>query len=82
MAITGKYCKAYLLKDLSQFLHWRKYTDFKDQELNDDVILYLQESYVVTGGIFVDENIVFNNVTSEWIDFCRNNLNFLVPVDV
>jgi len=30
----------------------------------------MQENYVVTDGIFKDENIIFDNVTPEWKDFC------------
>lgn len=48
--------------------------------LTDDDFLYLQENYVVTDGIFKDENIIFDNITTEWIDFCKNMLLFEVPV--
>ena len=60
---------AYLSKKL---FFWRK--------LTDDAFLYLQENYVVTDGIFIDENIIFDDVTSEWFDFCQNTLEFEIPV--
>ena len=41
--------------------------------------LYLQENFVVTDGIFIDENIIFDDVTPEWIDFCKDTLGFEVP---
>ena len=41
--------------------------------------LYLQENFIVTDGIFIDENVIFDNVTPEWIDFCVNVLKFEVP---
>jgi hypothetical protein len=41
--------------------------------------LFLQENFVVTDGIFLDENIIFDNTTPEWIDFCKNSLEFEVP---
>lgn len=41
--------------------------------------LFLQENYVVTDGIFLDENIIFDHTTPEWIDFCKNSLGFEVP---
>lgn len=47
--------------------------------LTDDDHLYLQENFFVTDGIFIDENIVFNEVTPEWTDFCENTLKFKVP---
>jgi hypothetical protein len=46
--------------------------------LTDDDHLYLQENFFVTDGIFIDENIVFDEVTPEWIDFCENTLKFEV----
>ncbi|NMG11729.1 hypothetical protein DP117_34725, partial [Brasilonema sp. UFV-L1] len=45
-----------------------------------DDFLYLQENYVVTDGIFKDENIIFDNVTPEWKEFCDKTLAFEIPV--
>ncbi|HSR69913.1 MAG TPA: hypothetical protein VLU25_18440 [Acidobacteriota bacterium] len=50
--------------------------------LNDDSVLYLQENYVVTDGIFKDENIVFEEVTPEWTRFCSDILHFEIPADL
>ncbi|MBW4506990.1 MAG: hypothetical protein KME64_10805 [Scytonematopsis contorta HA4267-MV1] len=94
MAIMGKYCKAYLVSKLRQFDQWREISENVKEEkqqldgkevevkrvLTDDDFLYLQENYVVTDGIFKDENIIFDNVTSEWKDFCQNTLAFEIPV--
>jgi hypothetical protein len=94
MATMGKYCKAYLIKTLRQFEQWRENSentrvekqqiDGKEvevkRELTDDDFLYLQENYVVTDGIFKDENIIFDNVTSEWKEFCYKTLGFEIPV--
>jgi hypothetical protein len=94
MAIMGNYCKAYSLKTLRKFDEWAEYSenirkekqevDGKDVEVNristDDDFLYLQENYVVTDGIFKDENIIFDNVTPEWKEFCQKNLGFEIPV--
>lgn len=91
----GKYCKAYLAKDFRQFGGWkeevsnlRKETQEEDgqeieierTELKDDDILYLQENYVVTDGIFKDENIIFDDLTDEWKIFCHETLKFEIPV--
>ena len=46
--------------------------------LTDDDFLYLQENYVVTDGIFKDKNIIFDDVTSEWKEFCQKTLKFEV----
>jgi hypothetical protein len=94
MATMGKYCKAYLLQSLRQFSQWteqvenarkdNKQVDGKEveveRELTDEDIVYLQENYVVTDGIFKDENIIFDKITPEWKDFCTNTLGFEIPV--
>src|SRR3954447_16939638 len=83
MAEMGKYCKAYLAKQFREYPGWtenaanvrkeKKEVDGKDVEverqLTDDSILYLQETYIVTDGIFKDQNIIFDNVTDEWKKF-------------
>jgi len=94
MATIGKYCKAYLLKDLRQFSQWTerienvrkqiKQVDGKEaeveKELTDNDVLYLQANYVVTDGIFMDENIIFDKITPAWKDFCMTTLGFEIPV--
>lgn len=89
----GKYCKAYPIQQLRRFNNWtenlentrkeKQKIDGKEVEhnrvLTDDDFLYLQENYVVTDGIFKDENIIFNAVTPEWKDFCTNTLLFEIP---
>ncbi|MUG96462.1 hypothetical protein F7734_30610 [Scytonema sp. UIC 10036] len=94
MATMEKYCKAYSLKKLREFSQWTERTentrkekqlvDGKEVEerrlLTDDDFLYLQENYVVTDGIFKDENIIFDNVTPEWKEFCHKTLAFEIPV--
>jgi hypothetical protein len=93
MAKMGQYCKAYSIKDLRQFNHWMEKSENTrkeiqeiegkkievKKELTDDDFLYLQENYVVTDSIFQDENIIFDNVTPEWKDFCNNTLMFEIP---
>ena len=94
MATMGKYCKAYSLKKLREFSQWKENTenvrkekteiDGKevevDRKLTDDQFLYLQENYLVTDGVFLEENIIFDSVTPEWKDFCINTLGFEIPI--
>ena len=88
----SKYCKAYSVKDLSQFAGWNEHyprtkTERQEDgqeikvtvELSDDDYLYLHDNYVVTDGIFEDKNVIFNKVTDEWIVFCKEKLNFQIP---
>ena len=85
MAKMGRYCKAYALRDLRAFEGWtensqnarreKKQMDGKEveiqRELAGDSYVYLQENFIVTDGIFIDENILFDNTSPEWIDFCK-----------
>jgi hypothetical protein len=94
MANMGRYCKAYPVARLREFGGWvenggnaRKVKREIDgaeveapRELTDGDHLYLQENYVVTDGIFIDEHIVFADVTPEWKEFTKNVLEFEVPV--
>ncbi|MCC5602608.1 hypothetical protein [Nostoc favosum] len=88
MATIGKYCKAYLVKQFRQYPQWQEQTKnirpqkevVDNRELTDEDILYLQENYVVTDGIFQDENIIFDDITPEWQDFCYQTLKFELPV--
>ncbi|MEM7479766.1 MAG: hypothetical protein AAF481_01220 [Acidobacteriota bacterium] len=94
MAEMGKYCKAYLAKQFRAFANWQEKTDDLRKEtqvvdgketeierstLEDDDILYLQENYTVTDGIFVDEHIIFDDLTDEWKAFCHDELDFEIP---
>jgi hypothetical protein len=94
MAEMGNYCKAYLVKDLRAFSQWKENTenlspgtvenDGREEEvernsLNDDDVLYLQENFIVTDGIFKDENIVYDNLSDEWKVFCQDKLGFEIP---
>lgn len=93
MAKMGRYCKAYTLGTLREFSGWkdkresalieRRQEDAKEaegkREFTDSDILYLQEDFVVTDGIFIDEGVVFDQVSPEWIEFCKSELNFEVP---
>jgi hypothetical protein len=93
MATMGRYCKAYSIKKLREFSGWteaaenarkeKQEVDGKEvqvtRSLTDDDYLYLQENYVVTDGIFKDENIIFDQVTPEWIAYCHEMLRFEIP---
>jgi hypothetical protein len=93
MPTVGKYSKAYLLKQFRQFSGWtenlknsrktRKEIDGEivevERDLSDSEYLYLQENFTVTDGIFLDENIIFSDVTPAWINFCRNVLSAPFP---
>lgn len=94
MPKMGKYCKVYPIVRFREFHDWseksenvRTNKEFEDgkevevkRQLTEADYLYLQEDYTVTDGIFIDENTIFDDVTTEWIAFCKNNLSFEIPV--
>ena len=94
MAEMGKYCKAYLAQQFRAYPGWqenaanvrkdKKEVEGKEVEvertLTDDSVLYLQETYIVTDGIFKDLNIIFDQVTDEWKQYCHETLGFEIPV--
>jgi hypothetical protein len=92
MAIMGRYCRAYAAGELRKFAGWRERLDalapIENDEngtaqprtgLADDDYLFLQETYVVTDGIFQDEHVVFDDLTPEWKAFCTGELAFEIP---
>ena len=85
MSRMGNYCKAYMIPSLRKFSGWTENSENARKEngsprqLSEADFLYLQENYAVTDGIFIDENIIFNNITPEWIEFCKKVLKFEVP---
>ena len=90
MSIIGKYCRAYPLGRLRQFPGWQEKAENarkirieidgetveKPRELTDANHVYVQRNFTVTDGIFIDENVIFDDVTPAWIEFCRNVLEF------
>lgn len=93
MSTLGKHCKEFPLSKLRQFPGWSEQsqnarkirrehngqTEEIVRELTDEDYLYLQENLTVTDGIFMDENIIFSDVTPEWQEFCKNVLGWEVP---
>lgn len=82
-----KYCKAYHMSDFRQFggwsenrINWKKSAD--DAEFADDDVVFLHEDYTVTQSIWSNENVIYNDVTPEWQDFCNTVLEFKVPDDL
>jgi hypothetical protein len=94
MANMGNYCKAYPIHRFRTFGAWtessqnarkeKQQIDGKEVEvprqLTDNDFLYLQENFVVTDGIFLDENIIYDHLIPEWVEYCKTELRFEVPV--
>jgi hypothetical protein len=93
----GAYCKAYLASSMRSYPGWKEKPEAlrqpesavaggqsveKRTQLKDDDIVYLQENYFVTDDVFKDQNIIFDDVTEEWRQFCTVEVNFNIPDDV
>ena len=88
------YCRAYVLSDLRQFpgwtesrINWKENSDNGDagsdsQALSDNDIVFLHDDSTVTQSMWRNRNIIFNQVSPEWQEFCANTLNFKVPDDL
>lgn len=91
MARMGDYCRAYYARDFAAFPGWRldaaqlrsptAEADGREGEvgrgvIHDERVLYLQEDFRVTDGIFLDENVVFADAGPEWRTFCSSVLGF------
>ena len=77
-----RYCKAYKLEDLRKYPQWAEATKESEKELNDDSIVYIQESYIVTKNpldLDSEEDYILDNITPEWEKFCTGDLSFAVP---
>lgn len=84
------YARAYLLRDLRKFSDWREEKiNWKETvpasengnspELSDDDVVFLHQDFTVTHLIWPGENVIFNQVTPEWLGFCAQELEFKVP---
>ncbi|HYO62472.1 MAG TPA: hypothetical protein VER08_02330 [Pyrinomonadaceae bacterium] len=90
MKRVGSYCKAYPLESLRRFEGWREDarrlrkerrqvegTEVEtERELGDGDYLFVQQDLTVTDGVLTGENVVFDAVTPEWVEFCKNVLHF------
>lgn len=83
MAEMSRYCKAYLAQELRQFPDWNEQVPplvvQAEDQAEETAYFYLHDNYVVTAGLYRDENIAFGRVTEEWRSFCSEVLEFVVP---
>lgn len=92
-----KYCKAYHLSDFRQFPNWTESKiNWKEKDddgaaskrgrdesvLSGDQVVFIHQDYTVTESMWHNENVIFNQVTPEWVEFCTTSLKFKVPDDL
>jgi len=71
------YCKAYPAKAFDQFPDWEA-----RQALEDDSVVYLHQDFSVTASMRHGEDIVFDRISEDWRNYCRDRLGFHVPTDL
>lgn len=94
MPNMGKFCKAYPISRLREYDKWEENSlNVRNEDgpnvagsggaeaPENDYYLFLQEDFTVTQSIYLDERVVFDNVSPEWVEFCKNNLRFEVSLD-
>ncbi|NOT13439.1 MAG: ankyrin repeat domain-containing protein [Methylococcaceae bacterium] len=72
------YCRAYLITELRQFSDWHELLS----GLTEDAIVFMHQDFSVTRSMFHGKDVVFNNISSSWKTFCKNQLAFAVPSDL
>lgn len=83
MAEMSGYCRAYLAAELRRFPEWVEQAPPlvvrpPDAAPGEDATeyFYLHDTYVVTAGVYRDEQIAFDRVTDAWKSFCHRVLKF------
>lgn len=74
-ASARNYCIACYLGDLRRYPGWT--SDAHD--LKDEDVVFLHQDYTVTRSMWAGEDVIFNDVTEQWKEFCNNELRFAVP---
>ncbi len=72
------YCRAYAVAELRQFSDWHESLP----GLAEDAIVFVHQDFSVTRSMFHGKDVVFNNLSSSWETFCKNQLAFAVPTDL
>ena len=82
MSVIGWYCKAYEQDRFEAYTNWAeaksKY-EAAHGAISESDILFLHEDLVLTVGAVREENIVLDEITDSWRDFCYAELGFSIP---
>jgi hypothetical protein len=79
MSTMSNYCKAYPLYELRAYEEWRENlnaSEDKPENMDGDDIVFIHENFIVTKGIYPNEEIIFSTVKESWKEYCTNQLNF------
>jgi hypothetical protein len=77
------YCKAYHVKDLRQFPGWSERAKEDEAHLADEAVVYLWDDFtVVTTPVSSEPDMLWDQVTPDWQEFCQMTLRFEIPEDL
>ena len=77
-----KYCRAYTESELEQFPDWHAKKIERGGAEGADALLYLHQDFRVSESMWENENVVFDEVSAEWKEFCTSVLKFKVQDDL
>lgn len=76
------FCKAYALKDLRKFNGWSEKRPLNEEENTDEIVCFIWDDFTVVKDPIYDQDLLFDEVTPAWIEFCQTTLQFAVPRDM
>jgi hypothetical protein len=89
MSETGRYCKAFYVRELRAFADWPSTLAgpavsapegaAENGSPSEDDYLFVHDDFTVTKGIFPEQDVVLRQATPEWEAFCTDVLKFEVP---
>src|SRR5260370_12837475 len=71
------YCKAYKNSELRKF--YSSHSQPVPLHLEREDISFLWDDFIVRKSPIQCEEVIFEDITEEWKDFCQNQLSFAVP---
>jgi len=79
MSNNTKFCKAYAARALREFPNCDRLWQQESKVHPDEDILYVHDDFIVRSGIFPEDEVVFDDITEDWKQFCTQQLHFEVP---
>jgi len=86
MPQMSRYCKAFPIDVLKKFGDWTEslgpavgHSSSTQDDINMDNYVFVHDTYKVTRGILSDQDVVYDEVSMAWIEFCKKDLQFSIP---
>ncbi|HTK06075.1 MAG TPA: hypothetical protein VL485_02815 [Ktedonobacteraceae bacterium] len=77
-----RYCRVYHLGELRKFPGWKENEVEHKATFSDETPVYLWDDFTVVESPIVDQGNLFDDVTSQWKEFCQQTLEFTLPEDL